>query len=235
MGNKVIDLWPVHVSSGAPLASKFRSLLGPGELERYAAFRFENLRANYAIVHGILRILAGRYLREDPAKLEFCTGPYQKPYVLPRGRLEFNLSHSGELALFGFSESCELGVDVEEIVAKGDLLEIAERFFCAEEMQDLMSLPVGERQPAFFRAWTRKEAWLKAVGHGLRTPLDSFRVTLRPSEDARLLHIDGNHEAGRRWILHSIDSLPRSAAALAYPAPAKQVRLMPLLSPGEFL
>jgi len=229
-----IDLWPVCISADVSPASRFRDLLGPREAERCAAFRFENLRTNYILVHGILRILAAKYLDCDPAKLQFGAGPYQKPYILPRGRLEFNLSHSGDLALFGFVPNCELGVDVEKIVPKEDLLEIAGSVLCAEEIRDLMLLDAGERQQAFFRAWTRKEAYVKAVGKGLQTPLDSFRVSLRPSEDARLLHINGNFEAGARWILHTIDSLPGAAAALAYPGPLKEVRLMPLLSPADF-
>ncbi len=230
-----IDLWPVFTSSDGSLLPQFRDLLGPLETERCAAFRFEYLRANYTIVHGILRILAAKYLDCDPAKLQFGTGRYQKPYILPRGRLQFNLSHSGDLALFGFATNCEIGVDVEKKVPKEDLLEIAGSVLCAEEMRDLMSLDAGERQEAFFRVWTRKEAYVKAVGNGLQTPLDTFRVSLRPAEDARLLHINGNYEAGARWMLHTIDSLPGAAAALAYPGPRKQVRLMELLSPADFL
>ena len=103
--------------------------------------------------------------------------------------MRFNISHSGGLAVFAFTLDCEVGVDVEEIRELKDLAEIAARFFCAEETAELMSLPADQRTAAFFRCWTRKEAYIKAIGDGLSAPLDGFAVTLGRDEPARLIHL----------------------------------------------
>jgi 4'-phosphopantetheinyl transferase len=220
-----IDLWLVQLSFDAFLMRGFRDLLGPEEAARARAFRFERSRENYTIAHGILRVLIGRYLGEEPATLRFSVGPTGKPHMVHPDRIQFNLSHSDDIVLFGFTRACELGVDVEKIRPMDDSLDIARRFFCPEEIRDLMSCPPNERQHAFFRCWTRKEAFLKAVGTGFQMPLDSFRVSLCPSP-ARLLHIDRSQEAAEKWTLHSLDFSPLWCAALAYPAPLRQVRLI---------
>jgi 4'-phosphopantetheinyl transferase len=144
--------------------------------------------------------------------------------------VQFNLSHSADVALIGFAEDCEIGVDVEKIRPITDALDIAGRFFSAEERAELMSLPESEQQRAFFRCWTRKEAYLKATGDGLGTDLASFRVSVLPFEPARVIHINGSSDAGTRWSLHSVDFYPDCEAALAYAGSARDVRVLELMT-----
>jgi 4'-phosphopantetheinyl transferase len=221
-----IDLWFVRLSFGAPLLPYFRLLLGPEETARAHAFRCERLRQNFTVVHGILRELVGRYLGEEAAKLRFSAGRNGKLHIVPPGEVQFNLSHSDDIAMFGFTATGEVGVDVEKIRPLDDFLDIANRFFCPDETRDLMSCLPDERQRAFFRCWTRKEAYLKAVGGGLQIPLNSFRVSLTPWAPVRLLEVNGGREGAERWMLHSPEFSPSCCAAVAYPAPARTIRLM---------
>lgn len=233
-----VDVWVVQLSFDAHLLPRLRSLLGPEEAARARALRFERLREIYTMAHGILRVLIGRYVSEEPAKLRFSLGPAGKPRVVSPDRIQFNLSHSDDLALFAFTRVSDLGVDVEKIKPVDNFLGIARRFFCAGEIDDLMLCPREQRQQAFFRCWTRKEAYLKAVGSGLQVSPDTFRVSLAASTPARLLHVQGDQDAAEKWILHSLDFSPRYCAALAYAAPRRQVRVFsggPELAGGEMV
>jgi len=112
---------------------------------------------------------------------------------------------------------------------------VATHFFSREESEDLFSLPPDERERAFFLCWTRKEAYVKAVGEGLSIPLDSFQVTLRPGEPARFLHLNHDVSLAQAWTLHNLEVASGYAAALAYRDAPRLVRLQPLIEMEELL
>ncbi len=198
------------------LAGPPRVGLSPDEEARAAGFHFERDRRCFRNARGLLRNLLGRYLGLEPAALRFAYGPRGKPYLAdPASRLHFNVSHSGGMALLAFAEDRELGVDLEQERSLSDADSIAERYFSLREGAQLRRLPEAERRPAFFRCWTRKEAFIKATGDGLSYPLDAFDVTLAPGDPARLLRVLGDPEAGHRWWLEDITPAAGFAAALA--------------------
>jgi len=151
------------------------------------------------------------------------------------GRIRFNSSHSGALALVAVTLDCELGVDIEQFRPMPDLQEIAARFFCAGEEAELMSVAPALREPAFFRCWTRKEAYIKAIGDGLSAPLDGFAVTLKAGAPARMIQLGGDATAAAAWTLHDLEIQSGYAAALAYRDRPRAVRLSPPLDPAELL
>src|SRR5258708_27232070 len=130
-------------------------------------------------------------------------GSKGKPRLAESELGAFNLSHSGGLALFGFAETGEIGIDVEQIHPLADLLDIAQRFFCPAETAELISLPANQREHAFFRCWTRKEAYIKALGEGLSMTLDYFQVTLPPGEAASIIRIARNSNAAASCGLYT--------------------------------
>jgi 4'-phosphopantetheinyl transferase len=178
-----IHLWS---QSLAVPAVEFANLLAPDERERAARFRFDVHRNRYIVGRGRLRQILGGYLGIDPAGIVFAVGDHGKPSLAGGGELRFNLSHTGDLAVYAVTLEREVGVDVEQI---RDLKEdgIPERFFSKSEVTALRSLPRAQQPEAFFNCWTRKEAYVKAHGHGLSIALDSFDVTLRPGDPARFL------------------------------------------------
>jgi 4'-phosphopantetheinyl transferase len=118
-----------------------------------------------------LRQLLGCYLDADPEAVELRLGRHGKPALAdPEIPLRFNLSHSGGVALFAFAER-EVGVDIERIAPRRDLLRLAERALGAERAASIRAAPPTERLPAFHRAWTRHEATLKCLGVGLGGPM----------------------------------------------------------------
>jgi 4'-phosphopantetheinyl transferase len=148
----------------------------------------------------LLRILLGGYTGRPPGELCFTYGENGKPALAESGPW-FNLSHSGPLALLGFSAAAEVGIDVElydeELAGPG----VAERFFSPSEVRRLRALASEIWPSAFLRCWTRKEAFIKARGDGLSLPLDSFDVSVEPAEPAALLRTAWSREEPARWQL----------------------------------
>ena len=226
LGEREVHVWSVRLDASNSAVARFDRLLSPDEQARAGRFVFPHLRRSFTIARGALRVLLGRYLNQAPAEILFTHGPKGKPATAQPGRLKFNLSHSGKLALIALTLDCELGVDVEHFRPSPDLEQLAARFFCADETADLMSLPPPQREAAFFRCWTRKEAYIKAIGDGLSAPLDAFAVTLRPDEPARLLHLNGDPEPARAWTMHDLQPGTGYAAAMAYRDAARTVSLL---------
>jgi len=224
-GPEAIHVWSVPLDPPAGEVAAARRLLAPDEAARADRFRFDRHRRRYTVGRAALRTLLGRYLGVEPRAVAFRYGRNEKPYLAdgsaPAGDppLWFNLSNSAELAVVAFGTSAELGVDVEALRAMPDALAIAERFFSAAEREALAAVPAAELDRAFFRCWTRKEAYLKAVGTGITVPLHAFDVTLAPGEPARMLALDGDPGLAAAWRLHHLEPAPGYVGALAAPPP----------------
>ena len=137
--------------------------------------------------------------------------------------------------MFAFTPHCEIGVDVEQIRPLSEMQNIADRFFCSEEAAELMSLTANQREHAFFLCWTRKEAYIKAIGDGLSAPLNDFRVTVQPGQPARFIHIAHNANDAKNWTLSDLELAPNYAAALAYRDSERPVVVSPVIDPAELL
>jgi 4'-phosphopantetheinyl transferase len=129
--------------------------------------------------------------------------------------LEFNLSHSGDFVLIAVTQGRKIGVDVERIRQGISSHVIAQQYFSKAEVTELQSLPLEQREAAFFICWTRKEAYIKAQGLGLSLPLESFDVSLTPGHPAILRATRPDPKESTRWSLLSMDVDPNYAGALA--------------------
>jgi 4'-phosphopantetheinyl transferase len=233
LNRREIHVWLVRTEASPAVIAQFERVLAPDEKARVARFRFEHLQYSYTLARGALRILLGRYLDIAPARIQLVYGTKGKPQLAQSGPIDFNVSHSGELAAFAFTRGCEIGIDLEKIRLIEDMLGIADRFFSSQETADLMSLPASERTEAFFRCWTRKEAYIKAVGDGLSLPLDSFRVTVQAREPAQIMHFDGVGVPANEWTLRDLRLAPDYAAALAYRDQERALAVLSALHPDE--
>ena len=157
-------------------------------------------------------LLLGRYLQIPADSLRIEEGPQGKPFLadgLHPSELKFNLSHSHGLAVFAVARQREIGIDVEKIRDDFASREIAQRYFSPQEIAELDALPLPLHALGFFQCWTRKEAYVKARGDGLQTPLDSFSVTLTPGQLPELTSCDSPC-----WSIYSFQPFPEFAAAV---------------------
>jgi 4'-phosphopantetheinyl transferase len=199
----------VHIwIAGVPLAvdARFRTVLSQQERARADRFRFEKHRSAYIFAHAVLREVLSRYCSASPAEIRFSVDSFGKPSLTGADdTLMFNLSHSGALVVIGICVDRRIGVDVEHIRGLPDFGNIAERHFTAVERSFIFDQPPAEQERAFFRCWTRKEAYIKAVGKGLSIPLDSFDTLIADGESGRALArcIDAPDVAA--WRLADLD------------------------------
>jgi len=217
-----VDVWRIALDQEDHALYDFRRMLEQDELDRAGRFHFDKHRRHFVVARGFLRSVIARYLETQPQALRFVYGAYGKPALESEHGLRFNLSHSNEVALLAVTLDADLGVDVEHIRADFASEDIAQRFFSRAEVEIFNSLPHEERVAAFFRCWTRKEAYIKAIGKGLSQALDEFDVTLAPGVEPALLR--ATDDDASRWLLTDVEVGQDYAGALIVERPVSEVR-----------
>lgn len=212
-----VHLWAAHLDE-IDFDDLWIQCLSEAERDRAARFRFERDKVRFERRRCLLRLLLSRYLGIAPGAVELRYGPQGKPQLLEFGALQFNLSHSDGHALFGFAQT-ELGVDLERVRVDQDIDAVSRLVFAPEEKRVLESLPTSERIPAFFRGWTRKEAYVKARGQGLSLPLDSFEVSLAP--DAQT-HLVSSADDAAHWVFFDVAAFPEFTGCVAIREPCSR-------------
>jgi 4'-phosphopantetheinyl transferase len=212
-----VQVWRIDLREAALDAGRWESLLSTDELEHAHRFRFSRDRCHYAAVRGSLRSILAAYLNERPCDLTFSYSAAGKPALASPwsdSGIQFNVSHSGGAALLAFARRREVGIDIEKIRRDVELEGIARRFFSLREQEQLTEIDPNERYEAFFRCWTRKEAYLKATGAGLSLPLSQFDVSILPKNRHALLATRPDPREAERWTLTDIPAGDAFVAAL---------------------
>jgi 4'-phosphopantetheinyl transferase len=213
-----IHVWRAWLEEPARGGYDLARILSPEERQRAKRVRFERDRLRFVAARAALRIILGRYLAVQPQDVCFAYGQHGRPYLaseIGNPRLDFNAAHSGPLAVFAVASDMPIGVDVEQVREMPDADDVAARFFSAREYADYAALPADAKQLGFYMCWTRKEAFIKALGEGLAHPLDQFDVSLAPGEPARLLRVALDPDEAKHWSLISLTPAPGFVAALA--------------------
>jgi 4'-phosphopantetheinyl transferase len=196
------------------------------ERRRADRFHFAVDRDRFLVGRAALRALLAQQIGRAPDAIAYETAPHGKPALarnLANG-LHFNMAHSRGLALIALTRAAEVGVDVEAMSEMPDLLAVATRFFAPAEVAIVRAMAGQERIEAFFTCWTRKEAYIKALGTGLSHPLDRFVVALHPQEPSRLLDTGDDAMPASRWTLTDLRPATGFVGALAIPHHAPVVR-----------
>jgi len=217
IGAEEVHVWRAALDVGEALSSVLECCLAPDERDRADRYRRAADRARFIAGRGILRDILARYLRVAPGSLRFSYTRYGKPHLDESGGaggLTFNVSHSRNLALYAITRRRDVGIDVEALDRDMALMELAEKFFSPAEVKSLHAVPEGGQRHAFFRVWTRKEAYLKACGRGLSLALDRFSVSADP-DNAVLVDVVDRPEEVERWRFQDLDAGEGYAAAIA--------------------
>ena len=226
-----VHVWRVRLDPDGELDDLWE-LLSDDERGRAGRLVQAHHRRRFVAAHGALRRILAGYTASAARELAFDRGPHGKPALVvtegsSRPGLEFNLSHSSDLALVAVARERPVGVDLERWKREMDHLELATRFFSPVEQATLRQL--AERGDAlvhgFFAAWTRKEAYLKARGEGVMRGLHHFDVTLAPEEPARLL-ADRLDSAIERWRMRSFVPDHEFSAVIVVADPFEELLLL---------
>jgi 4'-phosphopantetheinyl transferase len=224
-----VDVWKIDVARTHGGVEPYRRVLSPDEVERADRFRFERHQRTFTLARAAMRQILGGYLGLPPQRLAFRYGAEGKPELggdLGNSGIRFNLSHSGEVVLLAVTQGLTVGVDVEFVDSRFASQAVAEQFFSKSEVHLLQALPQVDRLDAFFACWTRKEAYVKALGGGLWIPLDSFDVAFGPGIKAALLESRVQPSEVLRWSMYDIETWERYRAALVVEGKEHQLRAL---------
>jgi 4'-phosphopantetheinyl transferase len=201
--NNDVHIWHTNLNLEIERVEEALPILSLDEQKRAERYKFEKHRNYFIVARSTLRKILSSYLNIEPERLEFNYSDRGKP-ILASDRqnenLQFNLSHSQELALYSFTKNQKIGIDLEYCRPMPDAESIAQRFFSTNEYKWISSLSGNAQQEAFFRCWTAKEAYLKATGEGIGGSLERIEIDLTRSGLFKLK--EGDREISN-WLLYN--------------------------------
>jgi 4'-phosphopantetheinyl transferase len=211
---ETVHVWRASLDPPAHHVSRLHDVLSDSERIRAGQYSFERDRTRSIAARGLLRVILGRYLTIPPGDLRIHSGVTGKPMlsVSQARAIEFSVSHSHGLVVYAVTCDRRIGIDIERVRAVASWAGLAGRVLSPGEHAVFRALPPDQQRAAFFRAWTRKEACVKAWGQGLSCPLDRIDLSLEPGGP---LSIHGDGGASARWSLQDLDPAPGYAGALA--------------------
>lgn len=197
-----VHVWLASLTRLEEELNRLRRTLSRDELDRSARLVRPTDQGWFIAAHGILRDILSRYLGTEPASLTFANGTQGKPALTWAGEcaadLRFNMSHSNGYATYVVALNREVGIDIEYIRRAVDGVGLARRFFSQQESDALATLSGEPQSRRFFEYWTCREAFLKALGTGLRFPMNELHVSLPTQGDGARVHCHApGHEADR--------------------------------------
>jgi 4'-phosphopantetheinyl transferase len=223
-----VHVWLASLDRQQSELKFFESILAEEEMDRANRFYFHSDRERFVTGRGMLRVILNSYLGVPPGEILFSYGSRGKPALQPQvgqPAIQFNLAHSHGTAIYGMTQNRCVGVDIESIQPDFPVEDVAINFFSVAELATFQALPNALRTEAFFKCWTRKEAFIKALGDGLSCPLKGFDVSLAPGEPARLLRVGWAPEETSRWYMEDICGLPGFSAAIVLSGPQCQMHV----------
>lgn len=212
-----VHIWSTSLTRTSTELTAAYASLSQVEVYRAEHFKFPIHRDRFTAAHGWLRDTLSLYLNIAPAAISFLYSEHKKPFLPPSNSpaLQFNLSHSADMAVCAITLNQSVGIDIE-LMETESKLDLAERFFSTEEYNTLIQSPESKRTSIFYTIWARKEAILKATGKGLSIPLDQFTVPLQE----KMTQIELEKQS---WSLLPIHIHPEYQSALAASGAVKKI------------
>lgn len=213
MSNRECHVWRIPLPGPEENFPHSSEYLSADEKRRADKFLLPAPRRQFVLTRSALRALLGGYLGISPWDIPFAFNRFGKPSLPPPfAEWHFNVSHSGQQGLIAITRAGAVGVDIEQYKALKDLAGLAKMIFCPDDMLLWQALPRMRQEPAFYQAWTGKEALAKALGHGLSTDIRELRVGFGGDNEARMVLTPGQAQP---WHLTPVDGGAGYAGSLA--------------------
>lgn len=211
-----VHIWKIFFSDYSNEEAFYSKILSHAELARSSRFHFQIDSIRYKVSRVVAKVLLSKVLSIKPSNIELQLNDYGKPKLIAKSNnIFFNVSHSANLGLIAITDIGPIGIDVERYRKKMLAEKFARRFFSESEVKEYLDLPHGQKEEGFFNCWTRKEAFIKALGLGLAMPLKDFDVTLTPGEVSQLIEVRNRKEQAAGWLLKNIPLKEDYAAAFS--------------------
>ena len=210
----VIHLWIADRSTWSSSITSLMKLLTKHEIQRHSRLKIDEKKDQFLKSRGLLRLVLSSYLGLSPGLIQFETNPAGKPYLMDSD-LSFNLSHSGDLFIYGFCLKAQIGVDIQEIYSISSMESVIKKTISPKEQSYFEGLSTGKSLQAFFNIWTAKESYLKAQGEGFQANPAAISVIPELSGSNFTLEDQSNNEKGSEWTIQSIRVQPGYKAAFA--------------------
>ncbi len=223
LDDETLHVWCARLDLDEEDVAGLVAVLSGDEKERAARFALPMLRRRFAVARGVLRRILASYTGEPAASMTLRYGSWGKPALADPSAVRFSLSHTGDLAVVAVHASRDVGIDLETLRPIPHREQIAARFLSPDEHRSLMDLPPEQRDRAFLACWTRKEAYVKAVGGSVLELLKQFDVSLVPGRPARILRLHGDSAVAARWSLREIVPAPAYLGAVAVEGPLSRM------------
>jgi 4'-phosphopantetheinyl transferase len=215
----MIDVWLGYFSTLN--SADYHPLLSPDEIKRAERFIDANVRERFIIGRGMLRQILSQYINIPPEDIAFIYGTKGKPHLLNHP-IHFNLSHSYDMLMLAVSPDKVIGADIEYQRPMDNMATVARMNFSPYEQSVFFNLPDDEKVDAFYALWTRKEAYIKAVGDGFALPLSGFDITL--DDHPRLLR--SLNDDVNQWHFSPVAVGKSYSATVCMTAPTIEINIM---------
>jgi 4'-phosphopantetheinyl transferase len=212
MNTETLEIWHGEVTAEDAHYQAYWRVLDEAEQTQARKFKNALLHKRHVEIHGRLRNLLAQTLNQSPEKIRITKAEHGKPYFADYPELAFNLSHSADKVMIAVGWNCQLGVDIELCKQRINLSGLVDKCFAEEEAVYWTNLPESQKNQAFYRFWTRKEAFVKATGHGIALGLN--QCVINPENPTEFLRVPDNCGKASAWHVLDIDLGEGSCSAL---------------------
>ena len=226
LGNE-IHVWLAELDQPQNVVDRFLGYLNWNEKKRISKFKTETLKKKQIVSKGLLKLLIAKYLNTEPQTVEFESNEYGKPFISPAINpinLKFNISHSNRLGLYAFTTDHALGVDVEKIQELENIYDLVDLCMSDFEKRWFLKLSPGIKTDVFYKFWTVKEAFIKAVGTGFSFPLANVELKIKSKNKCELYKISDSVNSARQWRLFTFSPKLNYVASLITKASKKEIK-----------
>lgn len=219
-----LELWHGKVGAGDAHYQAYWRVLDADELAHAGKINNPLLHKRYVEIHGRLRNLLAQTLNEPPEQIRIKKAEHGKPYLADYPELAFNLSHTADRVMIAVARQCQLGVDIEICKPRHSLSGLVDKCFAEEEAAYWTRLPEPQKTQAFYRFWTRKEAFVKATGCGIVLGLN--RCVINPENPAEFLRVPKLCGQAAAWHVLDFDLGEGICSAVVADKQFSVIRLM---------
>jgi 4'-phosphopantetheinyl transferase len=209
-----VHIWRVGLEQPASEVTRLGDFLSEDEQAKAQKFANLTLQNQFIVGRGYLRHILSQYVHLAPSQLQLSTGKWGKPTLAGFPMIRFNLAHSKNLAVYAVTYRRAIGIDLEFLRPVSNYEAIAHRHFSKNELTKFLSKPQDQRDLAFFTCWTRKEAYIKAIGQGLVFPLENFEVSLEFEAETKILYSSKSPTEAEHWSVKTFVPLENYLASV---------------------